>query len=191
MFLWKGTCCHIFPVIEIPASKSSEKHILCFLNFLSKYLLITIYQYLKIKKIYFSFFIRNFLQKSASNTDKLKHTQTPRSKLYYIGFWILRLLHPRINLNQLINHGLFIFDKYEYLKIKRFIFQMLKDFFSRSQQATEKLKHTIVTKRQEVNSFIFNFWFSHFYTQVNLNPLINHGLTPQSWDTKESTLLHW
>lgn len=68
---------------------------------------------------------------------------------------------------------------------------MLKDFFSRSQQATEKLKHTIVTKRQEVNSFIFNFWFSHFYTQVNLNPLINHGLTPQSWDTQESTLLHW
>lgn len=38
------------------------------------------------KKIYFSFFKRNFLQKSASNTDKLKHNQTPRSKLYYIGF---------------------------------------------------------------------------------------------------------
>lgn len=172
MFLWKGTCCHIFPVIEIPASKSSEKHILCFLNFLSKYLLITIYQYLKIKKIYFSFFIRNFLQKSARNTDKLKHNQTPRSKLYYIGFWILRLLHPRINLNPLINHGLFIFDKYEYLKIKRFIFQMLKDFFSRSQQATwttEKLKHNQMPRS---DSLIFNFWFSHFYTQ-------------------KSTLLHW
>lgn len=131
MFLWKGTCCHIFPVIEIPASKSSEKHILCFLNFLSKYLLITIYQYLKIKR-----FILIFYQKSASNTDKLKHNQTPRSKLYYIGFWILRLLHPRIDLNPLINHGLFILDKYKHLKIKRFIFQMLKDFFSRSQQAT-------------------------------------------------------
>lgn len=120
------------------------------------------------------FFIRNFLQKSASNTDKLKHNQTPRRKLYYIGFWILRLLHPRINLNPLINHGLFIFNKYEYLKIKRFIFQMLKDFFSRSQQATwttEKLKHN-QTPKSELFSFIFNIWFSHFYTQ-------------------ESTLIHW
>lgn len=136
------------------------------------------------KKIYFSFFIRNFLQKSARNTDKLKHNQTPRSKLYYIGFWILRLLHPRINLNPLINHGLFSLDKYEHLKIKRFIFQLLKDFFSRSQQADNreiKTYYSNQTPRGEL--FYLQFLIlTLLHPRVNLNPLINHGLTPQSWD---------